>query len=260
MRIRLGHVVFALIIASILNLAIAWLCAYYTWPGYNGAIVISADKFDNGSEIIKERYHDLAVTKWIDFGLTELDGLGPWYFWEPEYESEDWTPSVLADSFDSIINDKNSLEQNDLRFQLNQVWYRSAKLHTRIDAGWPMRSFQGYVSGGWLDRNDPQKLFPPQVLGVIAIDRQLNSVARPRYLPYRPIWVGLIANSVLYAIVIVSIKWMLLTVRAKMRLHRDLCPICKYPIGVSEVCTECGIALDSTAIDRSSTRRPETAR
>lgn len=249
MRIRLGHVVFAMIIASILNLAIAWLCVYYTWPGYNGAIVISADKFDNGAEIIKERYHDLAVTKWIAFGLTELDGLGPWYFWDLEYELEDWTPSILADSLDAIINEnapsKNSLEQNDLRYQLNQFWYRNAKLHKRIDAGWPMRSFQGFVSGGWLDPKDPRKLFPPQSLRAFTVERQLKNITITRYLPYRPIWLGLILNTLLYAIVILTTMWLLLATRAKLRIRRNLCPNCKYPIGVSEVCTECGHNLMS---------------
>jgi len=248
MRNHLGHVVFALITASILKLAIAWLCAYYAVPGYRGAFLLSADEFDRGAELVSEREHDLVVFPWAAFGITELDCLGPWYIFEPQVELEDRpTPKECADQFDMImeenIPDHDPLKQNGLRRQFIDIAY---KRHTRIDAGWPMRSYRGFVSGGlqgpFNSKQIPPlyKQLPEQKLGVIAIERTVSNTTMQRYLPYRPVWFGLIVNTLIYATVIVSIMWMLVATRAKLRLRRNLCPICKYPIGSSDVCTECG--------------------
>ena len=251
MRIRLGHIVFALIIASIFNLAIAWLCAYYAVPGYRGAFLLSADEFDRGAELVTEREHDLAVFPWAAFGITELDCLGPWYIFEPQVKLEDRpTPKECADQFDMIMEDNipdhDPLKQNGLRRQFIDIAY---KRHTRIDAGWPMRSFRGFVSSGLqppiMPRNPNPKRLPQEEIGVFKIERPINDWKLPRYLPYGPIWPGLIVNTLVYATVLIVIIWLLLTARYKLRLRRNLCPNCKYPIGVSEVCTECGNTLSA---------------
>lgn len=266
MSIRLGHVVFALIIASILNLVIAWLCTYYAVPGYQGAILFSADEFDKGSGLVTERDHDLAVFPWAAFGITELDCLGPWYIFESEVKMEDRpTPKECADQFDMLmarnIPDHDPLKQNGLRRQFVDIAY---KRHTRIDAGWPMRSFRGFVSGGlqgpFLPRNPIPKRLPQEEIDLIKIERPINDWKMTRYIPYMPIWFGLIVNTLFYATVIVAIMWMLFAARSKMRLRHNLCPNCKYLIGVSEVCTECGTTLNRSLIERANARRPEAAR
>lgn len=252
MRIRLEHVVFALIIASILNLAIAWLCIYYAVPGYRGSFVLSADEFDKASGLVTERDHDLAIAPWIAFGVTELDCFGPWYNLETESDWEEYPASESAYRYDELMEenilDHDPLEQNGLRRQLKEIMY---KRHSRIDAGWPMCSFRGFVSGGlkgpFNSKQVPPlyKQLPQHELGVIAIERSVSNTTMNRYLPYMPIWFGLIVNTLVYAILILAIMWILLTVRAMRRLRRNLCPHCKYPIGVSDVCTECGYDLKS---------------
>jgi hypothetical protein len=62
----------------------------------------------------------------------------------------------------------------------------------------------------------------------------------PRALPTVPIWPGFAINTIFYA----ALLWVLLfapgRVRRMIRRRRGLCPACAYPVGTSEVCTECG--------------------
>ncbi len=63
--------------------------------------------------------------------------------------------------------------------------------------------------------------------------------------PLRPIWPGFAVNTLFYA----GLLWLLTLIpgpfalRRLIRVRRGLCPLCKYPIGVSAVCTECGKEL-----------------
>jgi hypothetical protein len=55
-----------------------------------------------------------------------------------------------------------------------------------------------------------------------------------------PIWPGFAINTVFYA----AICWLLFAapfaVRRRRRIKRGLCQSCAYPVGTSDVCTECG--------------------
>lgn len=61
-----------------------------------------------------------------------------------------------------------------------------------------------------------------------------------RHLPLMPVWGGFIFNTLIYAAII----WLLIGcigfLRSQWRSARGLCRKCKYPIGHSPVCTECG--------------------
>jgi hypothetical protein len=58
--------------------------------------------------------------------------------------------------------------------------------------------------------------------------------------PLRPIWPGFAINTLFYA----AILWLLfaapLAFRRRRRIKRGLCPACAYPVGASDLCTECG--------------------
>ena len=60
------------------------------------------------------------------------------------------------------------------------------------------------------------------------------------YLPWHPLWPGFAVNTVFYA----AMLWLLFAApfrfRRYRRIKRGLCPACAYPIGTSDVCTECG--------------------
>ncbi|MCI0674825.1 MAG: hypothetical protein L0Y42_03500 [Phycisphaerales bacterium] len=74
-----------------------------------------------------------------------------------------------------------------------------------------------------------------------------------RVLPCRPIWTGFGVNTILYA----GMSWLLLgaplvpgRIRRWRRLRRGLCAGCGYPVGESNVCSECGkpVALKGVAL------------
>jgi hypothetical protein len=61
-----------------------------------------------------------------------------------------------------------------------------------------------------------------------------------RAVPLRPVWPGFAINTVFYA----ALLWLLFAapfaLRRWRRIRRGVCPACAYPVGASDVCTECG--------------------
>jgi hypothetical protein len=115
-------------------------------------------------------------------------------------------------------------------------------------AGWPFRCLSG---GEWTDQNTAKAgvshiTFNAMPIGVYSY--QLPSV-QGALLPMQPIWLGVTANTLLYA----AGCWALFhapsapfAMRRWLRLRRNLCPHCAYPVGTSDVCTECGKAVKLT--------------
>lgn len=62
------------------------------------------------------------------------------------------------------------------------------------------------------------------------------------WMPYQPVWFGLVINSVFYAIVIAIIASILRTYRHARRMKRGKCPICNYELSFDfhDGCPECG--------------------
>ena len=75
-----------------------------------------------------------------------------------------------------------------------------------------------------------------------------NADTRARKTPRRavllttPIWPGFAVNTLLYA-GILYLPFAPFALRRFIRHRRGLCPGCGYPIGESDVCTECGAEL-----------------
>jgi len=75
-----------------------------------------------------------------------------------------------------------------------------------------------------------------------------------RALPLCPIWPGFGINTAFYAVVL----WLLFAVPSSLRrwrrIRRGLCPKCAYPVGTSEVCTECGMRVHKPRSQQSTIR------
>lgn len=114
-------------------------------------------------------------------------------------------------------------------------------------AGWPFKCLKGH---SWLGMNkgtptgtvfwsgnDGRGWFEVPALGYFKI---LPS----RRLPIMPVWSGLVLNSLLFAVPF----WVLIRLPSQMRRRlrriRGRCPGCGYPVGTSDVCTECGGLLN----------------
>jgi hypothetical protein len=103
-----------------------------------------------------------------------------------------------------------------------------------IHAGFPCTSLHGEFWAWRQGRNSMSGWLPK---GRIFL---LNSYT---FLPLNIRWPGFAINTIFYA----AILWVLfavpLALRRRRRLKRGQCPACAYPIGTSEVCTECGKSI-----------------
>ena len=103
-------------------------------------------------------------------------------------------------------------------------------------SGLPIRSLKweatrsdGYllvITGGWW-------------IGESSLYERLSMIYSKR-LPLIPIWPGFAVNTIFYGAII----WLLIpgpfALRRLIRRRRGLCPACGYPVGESDVCSECG--------------------
>jgi hypothetical protein len=72
-------------------------------------------------------------------------------------------------------------------------------------------------------------------------------------LPLRPIWPGFAINTVFYAAILWALFAMSFVVRRRRRVRRGLCAGCAYPVGTSDVCTECGAPFGTRSLRHSVT-------
>jgi hypothetical protein len=124
---------------------------------------------------------------------------------------------------------------------------------TIVRVGWPMAALKWRI-----DRDSTYRrtgTFGTKLIGGIAFDKNLAhrvGAGLDLRLPLVPLWPGFLLNSLLYAATAAplmlyianrmraALTWM----RGLLRLKRGLCPMCGYPVGLSNVCTECGTAIE----------------
>ena len=66
--------------------------------------------------------------------------------------------------------------------------------------------------------------------------------------PLRPVSIGFALNSAVYAAATWAVVFSFPIIRRVARIRRHCCPSCGYPFGASPVCTECGHALASNIL------------
>ena len=97
---------------------------------------------------------------------------------------------------------------------------------SRFEIGWPVAT----LATPWVESR--------AALNAVVDDAgiQWQLARRMRVL----LWRGFAINTVFYA----AILWLLFAgpfaLRRRRRIKRGLCPKCAYPVGTSDVCTECG--------------------
>jgi hypothetical protein len=105
-----------------------------------------------------------------------------------------------------------------------------------LDAGVPMRSMRAELGGVQGSPHAAHAITNP--FGAPA--RHFRSGRTEVLLPLCPLPRGFAVNTVSYA----AILWLLIcgprALRRRLRIRRQRCPACGYPLGTSPVCTECG--------------------
>ena len=107
----------------------------------------------------------------------------------------------------------------------------------RCRAGLPLLSLEGFCASGWL-RARQDALPAPHWIRALPF----------RLLPLRPIWPGLVVNTLLYSLVLWLLSGGPFVLRSFIRLRRGLCTACAYPVGESATCTECGRLVSHRAV------------
>jgi hypothetical protein len=124
-----------------------------------------------------------------------------------------------------------------------------------VCAGWPLMSCFGRVYGDqqvlanmsprslWNLKHSPLVKLPGHPYLAVCLPESWiarNPTLHGRFLPLQPIWPGFAINTIFYA----AILWLLFAVAGSIRRwrrrRRGLCPGCAYPVGASDVCSECG--------------------
>ncbi len=224
-RPRLRTLIVFLLLGAIVNVAVAWGCAAFI---------------------------SLAMTNYKGQGFSAAD-TPCWMVWR--FEGRGATTvihqEVNAATFASYLSNNSinpTLAFSGMRAPPSAETAISTRVWIADARGWPMKSMwceyssyqfrvnmgprgtrrppSGEIHGGiWLSNTESTELF-------VATLR--------RTLPCRPIWPGFAINTILFA----AILWLCFAapgiVRRCIRIKRGQCPACGYPIGTSEVCTECG--------------------
>jgi hypothetical protein len=133
------------------------------------------------------------------------------------------------------------------------------KRWTVHQSGWPMRALSGGrrvndVSPDDASQSSNANASPANASALTESRGRFSVPVRPtqaatsdpwtfRVLPMKPMWGGFAVNTLAYA----AALWVLLAIpsslRRMRRTRRALCPVCAYPVGTSDICSERGASL-----------------
>jgi len=214
--------IIALLLGSIVNLVVAWVVAIYN-PAMHEPIM-SSDKeimFTQGRVVFSYSIGESRTAKiyqlmWVGYAFKHLT-------------REDATSAGLP-SWAALNSEYDGVKGDPLAIRYEAT-------------GWPMISFASSTF---------QPIAPnpkPHVVGGIELDflprSTTDGLMMSTTLPTQPILPGLIVNTLVYSFA----AWFMLAApfiaRRALRSRRRQCQGCGYPVGTSEVCTECGqLVLD----------------
>jgi hypothetical protein len=154
--------------------------------------------------------------------------------WEPEMAEIAWLGKYVT-GHNEIGFDYGYRSVGDR--WISTEWYnpddRSFVHVGSVETGWPLRS----MAGEWVITQDRG------VRTIMLMEFPSRDPLGPRHLALRPLWPGFAINTVFYAAILWG-GWLLFAapfaVRRRRRIKRGLCPACAYPVGASDLCTECG--------------------
>ncbi len=220
------RIVVFLLIGAIVNIAVAWGCAIVLYGYEDGSQVWKNPKQD-GEKIIRfdtglgvQTTRSFAVELW---GIVDPESL---FKDSPTYTGQIWWPTTaFAHPYD--------------------IYHA---------AGWPLLCVRTHRVSGIMS---PEELAASMLgKGVQQDYRWINAIQWPwrsafpslkvsGVLPYEPIPLGFMANTLIYGTITAIVICGAAGIRRSIRNHLGRCVACGYPRGRSPVCTECGAALPS---------------
>ncbi len=206
MKRRLIIIAVFLLAGAVVNVAVAWGCAYRNGLYSDDWYWVSAP--ENDRFWLERRPHEWESCMLI--GVRRHSGLGR---------------NLTGAMGRTVVN--NQARINEAEF------------------GLPLRSLRWTSQRVWLtapltgDSDDMKDRW----LAARTTNRSPTITMSGHVLPLLPMWPGFAVNTVFYATVLWLLIPGPLVLRRFIRVKRGLCPKCAYPMGESAVCSECGKAL-----------------
>jgi len=242
MKRRIFKFVLFLLLGAIINITVAWGCAIVLPHSSREEVAIakptSSDEAADWHKMVQLRAIGCVVHEYqYDLrGATKVQANGP----NIKYT----LPRVCGnDTSEPIVRLFTAKIVPWSRLGLVTDAGRSLFIESELAAGWPEPALWGCIAG--VDRGSGVMVHMSSI-GIGASLKTDYGLSRPTHcLPLRVLWPGFAINTIFYA----AILWLLFAApfqfRRYRRIKRGLCPSCAYPIGSSEVCTECGAAIPS---------------
>ncbi len=219
MRRRLLVAAICLIAGAVMSVAVAWGCAFLLEVWTSG---------DKETASVSKDGQTWQVMTFSGPGALSVFSIRSGMRFPGAKGSGEKDPSALIPSWTPFLNPAPPFASGVQGYE-----YRRAE-----GRGWPMlglwyetsRGGGSTVTGGGIPVGEwpPGSLRPTPILKV---------------LPLRPVWPGFAVNTVFYAVVL----WLLIpgpfVLRRLIRMKRSQCLKCGYPLGESDVCSECGTVL-----------------
>jgi hypothetical protein len=195
-----------LLLGAIVGVAVAWGCMLLLQPliKSRGSSSRQSTSGDEAAQLLWVLFDDAAITPDHCFGGTQMR------FGWAEHDGSCWAAGK------------------------DKVYWRVESKQ----AGWPFFGLEGYRGSYKHARGSEHKIGH----GAIEVkgSRQGWLSEDVRFIPLIPRWPGFAINTLFYA----GILWVMFAapfaLRRWRRMKRGLCPACAYPVGESDICTECG--------------------
>jgi len=224
MRRALRLILFSLLAGFILNWLVAWAC---------GLLV------DSGRPSFEFRLirGDADATVWVRdrWNITFIQIHDRLVLHSPANAGTNWhTPFLMSSVRESVTAMQTAIDAGETIAASN---YREWML---LASGWPLRSIWCLVDHRMKPRGSSalREIAPAVPLGWY--DNAAGNF--PRFIAFRPVWFGMIANTLFYALLTLMLIFTISALRARHRRTRGLCLACGYDLRGTPgpVCPECG--------------------
>jgi len=261
---RVLTVILFLLLGAIINIAVAWACSYFVVPRFVRAESIESSRVWPYRSIPATLKPTQPAARFEGFGVVEhgimiQEKPNPSANIDPVNGASIGLSERLVMTTDQVTQELDAIyrrvpdggELGSVRRRARLLEFRrlpNAPPPLRVEAGWPLLSLQGWGPGSteWRPNRTGAAQPVPQTgeYAIVLHQRDFGS-RRPiiRLLPFRPMWIGFVLSTLFYAFIL----WLLFAapfaLRRWRRIKRGLCPKCAYPVGASDVCTECGATV-----------------
>ena len=153
---------------------------------------------------------------------------------------------ILSDSENAYWNERLKLQHVPADYRITTItstgfravvlWQRGQfeRSERECRVGWPL------LCSRPLGPDNEYKGIPIETRVLSQPQAEMDFLFGERRLPTTFFMAASAINSIVYGLTLWSLFTEILLVRRQLRIRRGLCSKCKYPIGVSDTCTECG--------------------